>query len=683
MNNGMKKALAVALAASMLLTACNNSNNSNNNAPAENPSTPSEQQPATPANPETPATPSESSDDYQITDFVMAKTATRELETWNWLHSQRAEDGENLVQFVDGLLESNNKGQLQPALATEWGTEDGGLNWKFTIRQGVQWVDWQGNPQRELVAQDWLTAMEWILNYHKNQSANTSMPMEMIKGATEYYEYTKNLSEEEGLALTATEGSKFLEMVGIAAPDNYTLTYECVTQKPYFDTLCTYVALFPIAQESIDNAGGAKEYASVNNEGLWYCGPYTCTEFIHGNSKTFTKNPHYWDTEAHLFETAQYVYVESYSTAYTLFENGEIDYVELSEANLTTILNDPNHKYHDNFVHYNRSKYSYQWHWNYDKRNEDGSIDENWNKAIANTAFRQSFYYGLDLIDTYKRTDQIDPLSVENNFYTMEGLVFTSDGTEYTKLVKKELGLGDYNGTTMVRYDKAKFDALKAQAMEELSAIGVTFPVELDYYISGASQTALDSATVLKNNISKSMGDDYVVLNICTYVSSLSKEVRDPQVQSIMSNGWGADYGDPMNYMGQEIMGYDNAWYANSYSNINKLKTRLEGESDTAWADDLFAAYEEYTRLVWEADAITDDMDARYAAFAKAEAYMIQNCLVMPYNYGSGYCLTKYDVNSQSNSPYGSSNPKMKNWKTHTEPYTQAEWQASYDAKMA
>ena len=41
------------------------------------------------------------------------------------------------------------------------------------------------------------------------------MPLEMIEGANEYYEYTKTLSKEEAYALTAGEGSTFLEMVGV------------------------------------------------------------------------------------------------------------------------------------------------------------------------------------------------------------------------------------------------------------------------------------------------------------------------------------------------------------------------------------------------------------------------------------------------------------------------------------
>ncbi len=38
---------------------------------------------------------------------------------------------------------------------------------------------------------------------------------------------------------------------------------------------------------------------------------------------------------------------------------------------------------------------------NYDKRSTDGTPDENWNKAIANKAFRQCFSKGLELSKFY------------------------------------------------------------------------------------------------------------------------------------------------------------------------------------------------------------------------------------------------------------------------------------------
>ena len=146
-------------------------------------------------------------------------------------------------------------------------------------------MDVNGNEKAKCVSQDFLTAMEWILNFHKNDSANTSMPMEMIEGATEYYEYTKNLSAEEAYALNAGEGSKFREMVKIETPDEHTLVYHCSTAKPYFDTVAAYGCLYPLAQGLVDELGvdGIK---SMNNENMWYNGAYTMTSYIHNNERT-------------------------------------------------------------------------------------------------------------------------------------------------------------------------------------------------------------------------------------------------------------------------------------------------------------------------------------------------------------------------------------------------------------
>ena len=109
----------------------------------------------------------------------------------------------------------------------------------------------------------------------------------------------------------------------------------------------------------------------------------------------------------------------------------------------------------------------------------------------------------------------------------MKGLCYTSDGTDYTNLVAKEMGLDGeaYDGKTMkrLRANNGDITELKKQAMEELSAIGVTFPVHCSYYILAGSTSALDSATVLKQCFTDSFGDDFIVLDINTFVSSTMK----------------------------------------------------------------------------------------------------------------------------------------------------------------
>ena len=238
------------------------------------------------------------------------------------------------------------------------------------------------------------------------------------------------------------------------------------------------------------------------------------------------------------------------------------------------------------------------------------------------------------------------------------------------------MGLPEENGETPIRLDAAKAEEYKKQAMEELTALGVTFPVEIDYYIQGSNQNMLDSANVLKQTFSDSLGDDFVKLNILTYVQSSTQEVYNAKKHSMVVNGWGADYGDPQNYMIQEVMGNDNAFYAKQYSYIDDVV-------ETEVTKNLLDTYAEFTRMVEEAGTINDDLDARYQAFAKAEAYMIQHALCFPHYYDVGWCLTKVNPYSKMNSMFGSVNGKMKNWETNSEGYTTEEMEAIAEAYHA
>ena len=663
MKKTVSRLLALALTAALVLTGCGGGTTT------EEPADTSDNTGTTESTETTEGETAESNEpaEGEITDLYIPKLLTRELETFNILYSQRAEDSENLTNLVDGLLETNPEGTLQPAIAEDWGTEDGGKTWTFKIREGVKWVDVNGNEKAECNAHDFAAGMEWVLNFYKNDSSNTSMPLEMLEGAEEYYEYTKTLSQEEAYALTAEEGSPFSEMVGVEVPDDYTIIYTCVTEKPYFDTLCVYQSLYPISPSMVEELGGPDGVRSMNNENMWYNGPYTMTSYIQGNEKVYTKNPLYWDTECKLFNTVTTKMVESADVAFQNFQAGDLDYVDLSESALTTIARDPSNPYYDYLVPSVPSKYSYQMHFNYNKNNEDGSKDTNWNTAIANEAFRKAWYYGLDLSEYWKRTNAIDPFACENNYYTMPGLVYTSDGTEYTQLVKEAMGLKDPDGVTPARIDADLAQQYKEQAIEELTALGVTFPVEADYYISASSQTALDSANVLAQAFTDSLGDDFVKLNICTFISSNTNEVVVPHLHSFVINGWGADYGDPQNYLGQECYGPENAYYSENYSYINEIT-----EADEAHAD-LIADYQEFTSMVEAANAITTDLDARYQAYAEAEAYLLDHVFVLPCNYSVGWCLSMIDMDTKNHAMFGSQDEKMKNWGTHVDGYTSEE----------
>ena len=608
-----------------------------------------------------------------ITDYVSFETANRELETWNFLYSQSASDLNVTTNCWDGLLSFDCYGKAVPAIASSWEHNEDSTVWTFHLRDNVDWCDVNGEVKSHLTSKDFLVGLEWVLNALKNEAFNTSMPSETVVGAAEYYDLTKDKGDA---AADMTYEDMLAAGVGVEAPDDYTLVFTCKNPCPYFDTVAAYNSFYPVAPALIEELG-VDGFRSCDNTTMWYNGPYVVEEYIQGNTKSYIPNPNYYDAaNVSRFERFTVTMISDGSISLQLYQNRELDEVDLGESNITTIQSDPSNEYNQQLCEKRAKKFSYCFIFNYDKKNTDGTPDENWNKAIANKAFRQCFSKGMVLNKFFARYNPINPLKCENDFFTMKGLCYTSDGTDYTNLVAKEMGLDGeaYDGKTMkrLRANNGDITELKKQAMEELSAIGVTFPVHCSYYILAGSTSALDSATVLKQCFTDSFGDDFIVLDINTFVSSTMKEVVAPKLQSFVHMGWGADFGDPINFLTQIIVHDDNAYYSCNMTNI----AGIVNNGPASYQKDLVAAYEKFTDLVNEGRAIVDDTDARYAAFAKAEAYFLDENLIFPTVYDITWCLTHVNEYSKINAMYGPCNYKAVNWETSEEAYTTEQYDA-------
>ena len=615
-----------------------------------------------------------------LKEFISFESGNRELESWNMLYTQKAEDANVITNLWDGLLSFDCYGKVVPAIASSWEHNDDSTVWTFHLRDDVDWVDANGEVKDHLTSKDFLVGFEWVMNSYKNEANNTSMPNDTVVGAADYYEQTKAAGDA---AADMTYEDMLAAGVGIEAPDDYTLVFTCKDPCPYFDTVAAYNSFYPVAPALLDELG-IEGFRGCDNTTMWYNGPYVVEEYIQGNTKSYIPNPSYYDAaNVSRFERLTITMISDGSISLQLYENRELDEVDLGESSIATIQADPSNVFNQQLCEKRPKKFSYCFIFNYDKRKADGTADENWNKAIANKAFRQCFSKGLELSKFYARYNPINPLKCENDFFTMSGLCYTTDGTDYTSLVAKELGLDGekYDGKTMkrLRTNNGDITDLKKQAMDELSAIGVTFPVHCSYYILAGSTTALDSATVLKQCFTDSFGDDFIVLDINTFVSSTMKEVVAPKLQSFVHMGWGADFGDPINFLTQIVVHDDNAYYSCNMTNI-------EGIAENGAADyqkDLVAAYEQFTDLVNEGRAIVNDTDARYAAFAKAEAYFLEENLIFPTVYDVTWCLTHANEYSKINAMYGPCNYKAVNWETSEEAYTTEQYEefaAAFDA---
>ena len=644
---------AGAVGAASLLAACGEkSNNTGNGAAASGAAAPNS----------TGATP--------LKEFISFESGNRELESWNMLYTQKAEDANVVTNLWDGLLSFDCYGKVVPAIASSWEHNEDATVWTFHLRDDVDWVDCNGEVKAHLTSKDFLVGFEWVMNAIKNEANNTSMPNDTIVGAYEYYELTKEAGDA---AADMTYEDMLAAGVGIEAPDDYTLVFTCPSACPYFDTVAAYNSFYPVAPALIEELG-VEGFRSCDNTTMWYNGPYVVEEYIQGNTKSYIPNPNYYDAaNVSRFERFTVTMISDGSISLQLYQNRELDEVDLGESNITTIQSDPSNEYNQQLCEKRAKKFSYCFIFNYDKKNTDGTPDENWNKAIANKAFRQCFYKNLELSPFYARYNKINPLKCENDFYTMKGLSYTSDGTDYTTLVANELGFGSeaYDGETMIRMrGENDAEALKKQAMEELSAIGVTFPVHCHFHILAGSTSALDNATVLKQCFKDSFGDDFIVLDIDTYVSSVMKEIVSPQQQSFVHMGWGADFGDPVNFLAQMVLHDDNAYYSCNLTNIAAV-----AENPADYQKDVVAAFEQFTDLGNEGKQIVNDNDARYAAFAKAEALFLEEDLTCPTVYDVSWCLTHANEYSKINAMYGPCNYKAVNWETSEEAYTTVQYE--------
>ena len=607
-----------------------------------------------------------------LKEYISWESANREVESWNLLYSQTLSDANVVTNLWDGLMSFDCYGKLVPAIATSWEANEDSTVWTFHLRDDVDWVDCNGEVKEHITATDFLVGLEWVLNASKNEANNTSMPTLYIVGAEEYYEKTKDM----GAAAADLRYQDMLDAgVGIEAPDDYTLVFTCKDSCPYFDTVASYVCCYPAPPALVEKLG-VEGFRGVDYTQQWCCGPYLIEEFVADNSKRFIPNPHYYAAdECSRFERVSLSMITDLTVGYQLYQNRELDELELSESTLTTITSDTSNAYNDQLCEKRPTKYAYDFHFNFHCLNSDGTPNENWNKAVANRAFRRCFQEGLNLIPYYARFNKINPLKCENNYYTMKGVCYNSKGTDYVDLVAKELGIDGekYDGETMVHLRKSTADsiaALKKQAMDELTAIGVTFPVKAPFFFVAGNTVAQDNATVLKQCFTDSFGDDFIQLELGTYVSSLAKEVRIPKLHGFVINGWGADFGDPVNFVGQEILHDSNAYYAVNYSNI-----QLVAEDPADYQKELVDEFEQFTDLVNAANAIVDNTDARYEAFAKAEAYMINNSLAVPCYYDVRWCLTHVNEYTKINAMFGPCNFKYVNWETSEDAYTTAQYE--------
>ena len=601
----------------------------------------------------------------------------RQPATLNYLICSADPDLYHGTHCVDTLVEYDSRGKIREGLATSWEWDADTLTWTFHLRD-ENWVDYTGAVLGPVTAQDFVDALAYLLD-PAYASGTVSLVTPYVAGAEDYYNYcvwrnnaNNGTVAEDGtryaidaagtVTLTAADGSTTtcpavdFSSVGVCAVDEHTLTYTLNYDFPGFLSLLNYAPFEPAYGPMLAELG---DQFCTSAETACNCGAFYLAEYTPLESWVMKKNPENYDKDSVYIDTIRYIYnQEALISGPEMVRRGEIDQATISSDILDSWLADDTTKDmvsmerpetgKSYFYFFNFLPYAHQFP-NWNTTGVDAQYQpDNWAKAVNSTNFRKAFLYAINPAVTLAVTA---PEGYENyKLHTITPPSFCADskGVDYTECGALAKVTDHFNEATAKQYRDA--------AVQELTAAGATFPIKVQYPYNPAVVDWDKQCQVFKQQVEGVLNDgfDFVDIIITQGPSdNFLNAVRRAGAYEFMSYYWGADYSDPETevYPFYQEAGDRGTCYA-------FLRTGVEDGIITGETADYVMTYMD---MVEKAKAITADLDARYAAFADAEAYLIENALVIPLSLPvPPYIATRLNLWEGQYAPTGFSSNRLK-----------------------
>ncbi|MCI9094849.1 MAG: peptide ABC transporter substrate-binding protein [Lachnospiraceae bacterium] len=588
---------------------------------------------------------------------VYTRLYSSESSTLNYLVTSTIEEQRVGANCIDTLVEYDSDGQLKEGLATEWNYDEGQMTWTFTLRE-AKWVDNTGAEVADVTAQDFVDALKYELT-PEYESANAQNLFGIIAGAQEYYngQVYNGGADEDGVTWPAIDFSE----VGVKAVDEHTLTYTLAKEVPYFISSLAYVVYMPAYGPLLEELG--KEYGTAADK-MYYNGAFYLAEFSPQERQVYKKNPSNYDAANVFIDEIQRIYnAEADTLGPEMVKRGEVDWAEISADLLDDWLGNEDTK---NLVSRERpsTSYSYFYCFNFDPQFDAEYEPDNWRIAVNNENFRKALFAGLDKTKEVAVLEPNAPQDYVLSTVTPFDFAYNADGADYTT-VGAMASMGD-------TFDETKALEYKEAAMAELSAAGVTFPVKVLMPYNPSVVNWDKECQVVEQQMEALLGTDFIDIIIeAGPTDNFLTEIRRSGQYAFMKCGWGADYADPETWTDPFYQSKGEAGYDPGYKYAFIANAITEG-TDTA------PVIQEYFDKVEAAKAITIDTNARFEAFAEAEAVLIDHALVIPFSITvSPYIATKLNEFDAQYAPFGVSRLRFKGQKVLDHYVSMEEYEAN------
>lgn len=515
-------------------------------------------------------------------------------QTWDALATSRQNDTEQIIWGLDGLVEYDNLGQQQPAIADALPEVSAdGKTYTFTINANkatkATWVSSAGQKYADVVADDFVAGFQHMLD----ASGGLEYLVDgVVKGVHEYL-----------------AGTGSFDNVGVKANGNK-LTITLVDPLPYFETMLTYNIFFPMNRAYFQSKGGVfgvKEFANAKSsssytygkskDDILYNGAFLCSEVTANNAIKYTKNNSYYNPGIVNLTSAEYKYDDGSDPKGSFDATIAGDYAGtgLSSSTLPfaeTTTYEGKNLFSDYAYISDTTATTYFGGWNLNRRTfalSNGNVASPktneearaYATAIVNRNFRNALAHSFDR-KTYNAVSRGANLAEANlrNMYTSPNLVSLNEdftyqignenvtfgkGSTYGQLVQKFIDK-KYNGEFNVAdgkdgwYNPTLAKSYLEKAITELDAGVFAEPIKIDVEYYAASVVQKGQAEATKASFEEALtlnGRKYVEVNLVEATTTddyyeagyYAPTGADADYDLFYGSGWGPDYGDPSTYL--------------------------------------------------------------------------------------------------------------------------------------
>ena len=535
--------------------------------------------------------------------------------TFNYLLDYYADNTAIITNLVDGLLENDNHGNLVPSLAEDWSVSSDGLTYTYKLRKDAKWFTADGEEYAPVKAQDFVTGIKYAVD---NKSQAIDLIQNSIKGLNDYI----------------TGADSDFSKVGVKAIDDQTVEYTLARPEPYWNSKTTNSILFPVNEEFLNSKG--KDFGTLSPDSILYSGPYLLKDFTSKSSIEYVKNPHYYDHDKVSIEHVKLAYFDGSDQELTIrnFESGaySIAGVYPNSSNFAKTKE----KYKDNIVYSLQDKTSWYFNFNVNRKayNHTAKTTDEQKKstetAVLNKNFRQAVNFALDRTAYSAQSNGEEAASKTlRNTLVPPTFVQVGDKTFGEVVASKLVNYGtEWSGINLSDAQDAYFNKEKAQAKfveakKDLASQGVTFPIHLDVAVDQTNKNAVTGMNSVKQTLESVLGADNLVVDVQQLSTDEYNNVAflaptpDARDYDLSFDGWVADYQDPSTYLNP--FNAEDGFYLKIFG--------LDAQEDKAKIASL--GLDTYTKMLKDADSENKDVAKRYEKYAEAQAWMIDNSLIM------------------------------------------------------